>query len=139
MPVLAYAFVIALLTLTSHPGKTYVPDTNWVPFASISDLWSGAKHPALVLNNVLGNLLLFAPLALLLRLLLIRSGTRVLAVVLMSSCLIELMQGLGLPDHRQADVDDVLLNVLGAALALMLVPRRSHPGGWDEADRAGQQ
>jgi glycopeptide antibiotics resistance protein len=121
--VLGYAVVIAMLTLTPRRGASGPLATNWTPFASLADLLSGSTTHAAVVNNLLGNLLLFAPLALLLRLLLLQSARWTLAAVLLCSCGVELLQGLGLPDGRQADVDDVLLNVLGAGLALLLVPR----------------
>jgi hypothetical protein len=45
----------------------------------------------------------------------------VLLAVLLGSALVEAVQGLGWPDGRQANIDDVLLNVAGAALALALL------------------
>jgi glycopeptide antibiotics resistance protein len=114
-----YAAVIALLTLTSRRGTSGALTPNFVPFASLIDLASGSG--VAVVNNVVGNLLLFAPLAVLLRLLVIRSARLTLLTVGAISSCVEVVQGLGLPNGRQANVDDVLLNVVGAAVALALL------------------
>jgi glycopeptide antibiotics resistance protein len=121
VPVAAYAAVIALLALTSRRGTSGALTPNYVPFDSIRDLLSGSSSRVAIVNNLLGNMLLFAPLAVLMRLLVLRTSTWTLVTVLAGSVLVELVQGLGVPDGRQANVDDVLLNVAGAALALLLL------------------
>jgi glycopeptide antibiotics resistance protein len=75
--------------------------------------------------QIVGNLLLFAPLGLLapVRFLALTSVPRVLAVAATGSMLIETAQYL-LPVDRVASVDDVLLNTAGAGLAA-LASRRS--------------
>jgi glycopeptide antibiotics resistance protein len=61
------------------------------------------------------------------------SSAKALLAVLVASVCVELVQGLSWTDGRQANVDDVLLNVVGAAitLAVLRVLRgrpRSTPG-----------
>jgi glycopeptide antibiotics resistance protein len=121
VPIVGYVAVIALLALTSRRGTSDTLTPNYVPLDSIRDLLSGSSTRVAVVNNLIGNLLLFAPLAVLLRLLVIRSSPWTLVTVLAGSVFVELIQGLGVPDGRQANVDDVLLNVTGAALALGLL------------------
>ena len=120
LPVVGYAVVIVLLTLTSRRGTSGALTPSFVPLASIRELIDTGSRIAVV-NNMLGNLLLFAPFAVLVRTLLVRSARWTLVVVLLASCFVELVQGLGIPDGRQANVDDVLLNVAGAAGALLLL------------------
>jgi glycopeptide antibiotics resistance protein len=115
-----YAVVIAMLTLTSRRGTSGALTPNFEPLATITELLSGSVTRATMVNNLVGNLVLFAPLAVLLRLLVTRSSAVALMAVLGLSVLVEVVQGLGLPDGRQANVDDVLLNVAGAAAALAL-------------------
>jgi glycopeptide antibiotics resistance protein len=119
-PVVGYAAIIAMLTLAPRRGTSGSLDPTVVPLQSIADLLRHATHRALV-TNLLGNLLLFAPLAVLLRLLAVASSNRVLAVVAGSSAVVELVQATGIPSGRQANVDDVILNVAGAAVALLLL------------------
>ena len=106
VPVVAYAVVIALLALTSRRGTSGALVPNYVPLASIRDLLSESSSRVAVVNNLAGNLLLFAPLAVLLRLLVTRSSAWALLTVVVGSAMVELIQGLGLPDGRQANVDD---------------------------------
>lgn len=130
LPILGYAAVIALLALTSRRGTSGPLTPNYVPLASIRELLDGASTRVAVVNNLVGNLLLFAPLAVLVRLLVVRSSVRALVAVLAGSCLVELVQGLGLPDGRQANVDDILLNVAGSVTALALLRvLRPRPAG----------
>ena len=121
LPVVSYAVVIAMLTLTSRRGTSGALAPNFVPLASIQDLLSADTTRATVVNNLAGNLLLFAPFAVLIRLLVIRSSGWTLVTVFTASVLVEVVQGMGLPDGRQANVDDVLLNVVGAAGALAIL------------------
>jgi glycopeptide antibiotics resistance protein len=118
LPIAGCVAVIALLALTSRRGTSGALTPKYVPLESIRELLDGSRTRVAVVNNLAGNLLLFAPLAVLLRLLILRSSLWTLATVLVGSGLVELAQGLGLPDGRQANVDDVLLNVGGAALVL---------------------
>jgi glycopeptide antibiotics resistance protein len=98
-----------------------------VPFAGIvGDL---ADAPVEVLAELFGNVLLFAPFGFLLPLLVpaLRRWWRVLAAGVGVSLCIELYQ-LAWPGVREASVNDVLLNALGAlagfaALRLTASPR----------------
>jgi glycopeptide antibiotics resistance protein len=86
-----------------------------VPFEGI--LVELAESPRVTLADLFGNVLLFAPLGFLLPLLVpaIRRWWQVLAVSAGISLLIELYQ-LTWPLVRRADVDDLLMNALGALL-----------------------
>lgn len=127
-PIAGYAVVIALLTLTPRRGTSGALDPTVVPLESILDLLQHATRRAIV-TNLLGNLLLFAPLAVLLRLLITPSSWRALGMVAGASALIELVQATGIPSGRQANVDDVLLNVAGAAIGLLLLRLARGPSG----------
>jgi glycopeptide antibiotics resistance protein len=112
--------VIAIFTLLPHRGTSGPLDSQLVPMESLVHL---VRHTSrrTVLTNVVGNLLLFAPLAVLLRLLITRSAARALLGVLLASVFVEVVQGVGWTDGRQANIDDVILNVLGAAIALLVL------------------
>jgi glycopeptide antibiotics resistance protein len=111
-----YLVALAYVTLAPRWGTSGAIGANFVPFASIVDLLSGTASRLLVAKNLLGNLALLMPLAAVLTLALSWMPKRVISVCLATSVGIEVVQGLGLTDGRGANVDDVLLNVLGAAL-----------------------
>ncbi|MBK5307948.1 MAG: VanZ family protein [Frankiaceae bacterium] len=115
--VCVYLVVIALFTLTPRRGTSGAVTPNFAPLDSLIALFRWQTRRGVV-TNITGNLLLFAPLAVLLRVLITRSATRVLIVVMAASVAVEAVQGLGWTDGRHANVDDVLLNVAGAAIAL---------------------
>jgi glycopeptide antibiotics resistance protein len=120
LPVGVYLLAVAYLTLAPRFGTSGASTPNFVPFASIFDLlFDSAATPAGIVKNLVGNLVLLAPLAVFIYVGLRWTVTRTLGAVAVTSLLIELMQGLGLTDGRQANVDDLLLNLAGAALALL--------------------
>jgi glycopeptide antibiotics resistance protein len=84
-------------------------------------------HPhltAFCLRNTLGNIVLFLPLGILLPLLLdrLRSLKRVMAIALCVSLSIETIQFFSrfIGSPRAVDIDDVLLNTLGACLGFAI-------------------
>ena len=91
---------------------------------STASLPSGSSAPALCMRNAAGNVALFFPLGILIplvwRRLTLWGGIRI-AVALSFS--IELLQYLSsaLGSYRAADVNDLILNVLGACLGLAFV------------------
>jgi glycopeptide antibiotics resistance protein len=90
---------------------------------SSASLPSGSTARAFCLHNARGNVMLFVPLGILLPLVWRRLRFwRGMRIALALSCSIELVQYLSSAwTHRSADVNDVILNVLGACLGLLLV------------------
>lgn len=122
---LALLYLGALLFLTMLPASRPVAQyNNLVPLRSIIfDLQRGGQ---LLLVNVIGNIIVFMPVGLLVpQLSTRRRGWLAVALsALVLSASIEVLQGT--LTRRVSDIDDVLLNVLGALLgySLLLVLRR---------------
>lgn len=93
---------------------------NLIPFATIRLFISGFKNGALnlsdIIENILGNFLVFAPMAFFVPIYLIRINRfyKYLLFITLTVLLIELLQIFFMTGA--ADVDDVLLNVSGAAV-----------------------
>lgn len=120
VPALAYLLAVFYLTLAPRFGVSGALTPNFVPLASIFDLlFESAATPTLILKNLVGNLVLLAPLGVLLHVGFRWTEARTLASAAAVSLFIEVVQGLGLTDGRQANVDDLLLNLAGAALAVL--------------------
>ena len=126
--VVVYLFVLANLLLFKYipPTELFSPDryvfrsVNFVPFAGIHGyLFGGAVSPNIAVGNVLGNIVLFMPLGLLLRL--TRPGQKIrwtVLIVCLASIAVEVAQyalGVG-----AADIDDVILNTLGGLLGALV-------------------
>jgi glycopeptide antibiotics resistance protein len=123
--VVALVYVAALVVVTLLPVEWSLglDEDKWptdlrpqlVPFDGI--LVELSRSPLETLAEMFGNVLLFAPIGFLLPLLFpaMRRWWRVLAVGVGVSLTIELYQ-LAWPGVRKADVNDVLLNALGAVL-----------------------
>lgn len=118
-----------ILLLVSRPSLT--DGLNLVPFRVLADLWDNfQKGPAMAVRamiNLAGNLLMFVPLGLLPSLLW-RGATwrRGAAIGLGTSVFIEAAQYFLM---RSTDIDDVILNTLGALCGwwLYLLLRRACP------------
>jgi glycopeptide antibiotics resistance protein len=116
----------------AHPLPGQVVTDNLIPFRTVR-IYLDNLDSSFWLAQAVGNALLMLPLGLLGPLAFPWLGRwwRVLLVAALFSSCIELTQ-LAIPD-RSADVDDVLLNALGALLgyvilrALRLQPRSQHP------------
>jgi glycopeptide antibiotics resistance protein len=129
LAVVAYAAGLVAASFFPLPLPPYQPDSstsltpvNLVPFRTISEsLRMGIAWP--VARVMAGNLLAFMPLGLLLPVFAHRpSASLVLLAGLAVSGAIEVTQGvlttaMGIP-YRIADVDDILLNVVGVAFGL---------------------
>ena len=126
MRLLATAVLIAwllgglFLTLQpAHPFAGQVVDDNSVPFHTLAIYWR--NHDSWFwMRNALGNLGLLFPLGLLgpIALPALDRWWRIALLALVYSAAIEISQ-LWIPD-RSADIDDVLLNVLGALFGFAL-------------------
>lgn len=123
----AAVYVALLIALTLLPLGTYpYPPPNPYPFATIGQLFGPDGLDGSVLRLIVGNVVAFMPLGGLTPLLVPRrrSWLFVLLVAAVASTAIELAQ-LGLSaalgyTYRQSDVDDVILNVIGALLGYAL-------------------
>jgi glycopeptide antibiotics resistance protein len=105
-----------VLTLQpAHPLPGQVVDDNLVPFHTLAIYWRNLGSE-FWMRNLFGNLLLLLPLGLLgpIALPSLDRWWRIAIVALLYSLAIELTQ-LAVRD-RSADIDDVLVNVLGAML-----------------------
>jgi glycopeptide antibiotics resistance protein len=128
-----YLFIVAALTIVpDHITRTTNPHAdhiNLVPlgYSFKCFLQDRAAHPhltAFCLRNTLGNIALFLPLGFLLPMLTNRFNS-MKRVVLLAACLslsIETIQFFSrfIGSLRAVDIDDVLLNTLGACLGLVV-------------------
>ena len=114
--VAAFAFTLR----AAHPLPGQIVTDNATPFATIR-IYLDNLDSAFWLSQAVGNLLLLLPVGLLGPLVLpwLNRWWRVLLVALVLSACIETAQ-LFIPD-RSADVDDVMLNVVGALLGYWLL------------------
>ena len=110
--------LVALLPANPAPGQ--VVDHNFVPFETIA-IWVANPDSGFWIRQMVGNLLLLLPVGLLgpVALPWLDRWWRVLLAAFSLSLAIELAQ-LWIPD-RAADVDDLLLNVAGAALGYAIL------------------
>ena len=114
-------WLIAGLVLTlepAHPLAGQVVDDNLVPFHTLS-IYLANLGSWFWMRNLLGNLALLLPLGLLgpIALPALDRWWRIVVLALLVSIAIELTQLL-VPD-RSADIDDVIVNVLGALLGYL--------------------
>ena len=128
-----YLSGLAAVTLVpSHPSRMVAQATKAIELrpdlasltCSSASLPRGSTAQSFCVRNARGNFLLFIPLGILLPLVWTRlhfSSGVLIAIAL--SCSIELLQYLSRAwgSYRTADVNDVVLNVLGASLGLGLV------------------
>lgn len=105
-----------------------------------ASLPTGSTAEAFCVHNARGNVMLFFPLGILLPLAWPRLRFwRGMAIAVALSCSIELLQYLSSAwgSYRAADVNDVILNVVGAGLGLAFVSLvRFRPGGRPAVARA---
>ena len=143
---LVYLGVVAALTvIPTHElrvRRTRSDHVNIIPlsYSFRCFLQDPNMHPRLALfclRNTIGNLLLFIPLGILLPLVSdrFRSFTRVLLAAVCLSVTIEAIQFFSqfIGNARSVDIDDVLLNTLGACLGFLIYlltrnqPRKTNP------------
>ena len=116
--ILLALWVVAGLALTLQPVQPppgWVVEHNFIPFRMIAHYLANSGSPFWV-GQAVGNVLLLLPLGLLLPAAIpaMAGWLRILLVALAASVAIEVAQ-LWIP-NRSADVDDVLLNVVGALI-----------------------
>jgi glycopeptide antibiotics resistance protein len=115
---LAIGLAMTLQPIDPPPGLVVVP--NFVPLRTLAVYLSHTDSP-FWMGQLVGNLLLLLPVGLLgpIALPAMNGWLRVLLVALALSLAIEVAQ-LGIP-NRMADVDDVLLNVVGALIGYAIL------------------
>jgi glycopeptide antibiotics resistance protein len=109
-----------LLTLQSaHPLPGQVVDDNGIPFRTIGIYLANAGDPFWI-RQAIGNVLFLLPIGLLgpIALPALDRWWRILLVAVLISAAVEVAQ-LWIPE-RSADVDDVMVNVAGAALGFLV-------------------
>jgi len=128
-----YLLIVAAITIVpTHVGRFRIPRPNHINLVPLGYsfkcfLQDQTSHPhlaAFCLRNTLGNIALFLPLGFLLPLTFarLRSLTRVLAIAFCLSLSIETIQFFlrFVGNDRAVDIDDVLLNTLGACLGFVV-------------------
>jgi len=95
--------------------------TNIIPFKTIKNLISllkGSQYFYYAFTNLFGNILLFVPFSFLFYCLFNKvRGINILMISFLFSIVIELLQ---FPMQRISDIDDILLNSLGALIGVFL-------------------
>ncbi|MFE6225834.1 VanZ family protein [Streptomyces sp. NPDC057854] len=124
MGMVAFAVVLARLTLEASPESVPLTHSNLTPGRSIESYLSRPEFVDTV-KQLGGNIALGIPFGILLPLLSRRARgfLRVALLTAATMLLVELVQG-ALITGRAFDIDDVLLNTAGALLAYVLIGRR---------------
>jgi hypothetical protein len=116
-----FAVALAKVTLVPSPGSSALIHTNFRPGASIR---AYLDQPAMrdTVKQIGGNIVLGVPFGVLLPTLFprVRGLVRVLAVTALVMVVVEVTQGV-IVEGRAFDIDDVLLNTLGALLGYLLL------------------
>lgn len=118
---LVYLAVLAGITLTPLPGALADRTANFTPGASFARYLADGIDPALARRQLGGNVAMFAPFGFILPFA-IAAARKVMVTVplaLLGSATIEVVQATRV-EGRVFDIDDVLLNVVGALLGLLL-------------------
>jgi glycopeptide antibiotics resistance protein len=113
----AFVYISLLISLLFFKNREYI-SYNFLPFHEIKRyLFAPGLPTRLVLENLLGNIVLFIPLGIYLSLLFRRRFISLLLTATLSAAaeLIQLHFALG-----SCDVDDIILNTLGGALGIAL-------------------
>lgn len=117
-----YLIVLMAITLRSPTGSTFTPDL--VPLRGLVREISRSATPELVLRNTLGNVVLLMPLAYFVTHFRPNWSTvKIVGAVAAVSFTIELVQVSGLISGRVGSVDDIMLNVAGAGIVIILLKR----------------
>jgi glycopeptide antibiotics resistance protein len=134
----------AALECTGGSMSSYWQTDWFASIALIGDAWAAVGFPAVLVSGaflqVAFNVLLFVPYGFFLRVVTRWRGAVVVLVGLGTSALIELTQGTAVfgaypCPYRLLDVDDLIVNTLGAAIGVVLafVALRSWPWMWPAA------
>lgn len=104
-----------------HTKQFYMRGINLIPFKSIEQLIRDGFDKPFVVRNVLGNIILFCPLGFFVPLLWksFNSNKKTIFLGFAVSVLIESSQFFLLV-NRSVDIDDVILNVLGTILGVII-------------------
>lgn len=120
---LFYFYIMTLINLTLFPFRIndfYYTSYNVIPFESIYTIIS-ARNIRVILTNVLGNIVLFIPLGIFLKVIWIRiNKLQVILISLLISCSIEFTQFFA-HGLRTADIDDVILNLIGTIIGYAIL------------------
>ncbi|MFK0224318.1 VanZ family protein [Streptomyces sp. NPDC090303] len=120
----AFAVVLARLTLEASPASVPLTHSNLTPGRSIESYLDQPQFLETV-KQLGGNIALGVPFGILLPLLSLkaRGFVRVALITAATMLLVELVQG-ALITGRAFDIDDVLLNTTGALIGYLLIGRR---------------
>ena len=128
----ASVIAVALIVLRPIGGSGSVTGVNLVPFKSLVDLINNSVDASVAVRNIAGNVFLLVPIGFTFGLVFRRHRHMILAATLAglaTSLVLEVVQ-LGFALGRIVDIDDLILNVIGAwigaliaALALRLMDR----------------
>lgn len=106
-----------------RPSPTLLPanrEWKWVPFRSKWELYTHGHNVSAIYLDIIGNIILFAPLPIFLYLVFkVKNYTYLLAAAFLLSLGIETIQyftGIGF-----ADIDDIIFNTLGGLLGIILI------------------
>lgn len=119
LALVVYLALLALVTLTPVSGTEQT--ANYVPGASFSRYLSEGVENSLAIRQLGGNVVMFLPFGFVLPFA-IAAARRVLVTVplaLLASAGIEIVQATRV-EGRVFDIDDVLLNVVGALVGLLI-------------------
>ncbi|WP_273835845.1 VanZ family protein [Guptibacillus sedimenti] len=108
-----YLLALFYATLFIYNYYPYGKSVNLVLFDSIKLMWESGSY-WLILKNIIGNILLFMPLGFLMPLVSKKGKSFLIIGIIgfLTSTIIELLQYF--VAHRIFDIDDILLNALGA-------------------------
>ncbi|MYL65323.1 VanZ family protein [Bacillus hwajinpoensis] len=108
-----YLLALFYATLFIYNYYPYGKSVNLVLFDSIKLMWESGSY-WLILKNIIGNILLFMPLGFLMPLVSKKGKSFLIIGIIgfLTSTVIELLQYF--VAHRIFDIDDILLNALGA-------------------------
>ncbi|WP_245687405.1 VanZ family protein [Streptacidiphilus griseoplanus] len=120
----AFAAVLARLTLTPSPASVAISHSNLHPGASLR-LYLHQPSVRDAVKQIGGNIALGVPFGVLLPVLVPRARglLRVLLATALVMLLVELVQGT-VVEGRSFDIDDVILNTTGSLLGYLLLGRR---------------
>lgn len=96
--------------------KYFNESINFIPFLTITNyflnLFKNAISASVFLNNIIGNIVLLAPLGILIPLIFNGNIKKHILIIFIISLLIELLQLITMSGY--VDIDDIILNVFGA-------------------------
>ncbi|KXG75941.1 VanZ family protein [Thermotalea metallivorans] len=122
---LFFFYILLLISITLFPIRVNMPDNNYIsynfiPFKSIIHMQRHGFY--MFTRNVLGNIIIFAPFGFLTPMI-CKNFSKLAKVILYSfllSLIIEALQSIGFIERRSFDVDDLLLNTIGAIAGFIL-------------------